>query len=120
MTWVRSRPPEGDEPACLRGEARFVAPPEARGPTPFRLGPEDFDPPPKERAVQDERLELPAFAARMDASGFLEPEQVRNHGLIPPAPKPARIEAFRGDARERDVKPRGHVFAHELSRIVPP
>src|SRR2546426_387395 len=65
-------------------------------------------------------LERPAFAARMDAAGFLKSEQVRDHGPIPPAPEPARVEAFGGDARERDVEPRGQVVAHESSRVVPP
>ena len=65
-------------------------------------------------------MSVQAFAARMDASGFLKSEQVRHDGLIPPAPEPARVEALGGDALERDVEPRGQVVAHESSRIVPP
>src|SRR5437879_12034583 len=118
--FLRSLPPNGYVHSEFRRESRSLDPPHSLGPTPFRLRPDDFDPPPKDWPVQDEGLELPAFAARMDASGFLKSEQVRYDGLIPPAPEPARVEAFGGDARERDVEPRGQGVAHESSRIVPP
>src|SRR5205823_14431363 len=95
-------------------------PPDARGPLPFRLRAEDFEPLMEQRRVEDQGLVLAAFAARMDASTSFQAQQIVDGLFVPASTQPRRIEALGRDARESDLESGDEVVAEETVGIVLP
>ncbi|HLE55114.1 MAG TPA: hypothetical protein VI999_07750 [Thermoplasmata archaeon] len=94
--------------------------PDARGALPSGFGPVDDQALSEERSIEDERLELPALAARMDPVGFMEMEELVHGRIVPDPPEPGGVEALRRHAGEGDSKSGEEVVADERSRVLPP
>src|SRR5207245_10669293 len=88
----------------VRVESGLVYAPYARRAAPIRRRAHDVNRLLEWRSVQDQRLELAAFPARMDPVRLLKAEQFLDNLVIPSPAEPARVEAFRRDAGEGDVE----------------
>src|SRR5437867_83286 len=117
---THSGPLSSRSAGTFRHESGLVYAPYARRAAPIRRRAHDVDRLLEWRSVQDQRLELAAFPARMDPVRLLKAEQFLDNLVIPSPAEPARVEAFRRDAGEGDVEAGLEIVVHQPRRIATP
>src|SRR5881409_960143 len=108
------------DPKPFRHESGLVDEPNPDSASPIRRRMHDVNRLLEGRGIKDERLELPAFPARVDAPRFLQPEEIPDDAIVPSPAEPARVEALRRHAGEGDVEACLEIIVHESPRVAAP